>query len=293
MGKPSDFTVERTVAFPGRLIGKAPILQPATFKAMPANDGLSALLPKHAEGLFRATTREELILEIRRIIGEVDFDTFFLGAYSGEVDGAGSASFFSFANPRWVEKYEREGLIDIDPRINHCMDRSYPLLWDWHDFQDLRKYSADTAHFAEEAASFGIKAGIAVPIISHVGLQGVFAVSSSVNATMASLAPPTIRGRIAILREYLTELVETRGGANAFSGDHADGLRGRLLSPREKQVIELAALGLTADDIAKRLKIAASTVRAFQLNAKTKLGAGSLAHAVAIALARKIIEMPY
>ncbi len=284
--------VDRGVAFPAHLMARAPGLNPVGIKVGPANADLSALLPKHAEGLFRATTRQALINEIRLIIEEVDFDTFFLGAYSGSEDGVGSASFISHADPGWTEKYANGGMIDYDPRIEHCMDRSYPLIWDRAKFQDRRAYSQATIDMFEEAASYGIKAGIAVPIISHEGLLGVMGVSSSVNTSVASLVVPTIRGRIAILREYLSEILETKGGDRVLNEMQTNGLNGRPLSPREKEVIALAALGLSKQQIADRIRRSYSTVCAFQASAKAKLGSTTIAGAVARAIIGKVIEMP-
>jgi len=57
------------------------------------------------------------------------------------------------------------------------------------------------------------------------------------------------------------------------------------LSPREKEIVHLVALGLTGPEIADELHISHDTVRTHVRNAMTKLNARSRAHLVARALA--------
>jgi PAS domain S-box-containing protein len=56
------------------------------------------------------------------------------------------------------------------------------------------------------------------------------------------------------------------------------------LSPREREVVRLIALGNTGPEIAEELRIAHDTVRTHARNAMTKTGARSRAHLVAKAL---------
>lgn len=64
--------------------------------------------------------------------------------------------------------------------------------------------------------------------------------------------------------------------------------RGRtgMLSPREREVLELLAQGLSGEDAAKELVLSAETVRTHVRNAMSKLGATTRVHAVALALQR-------
>jgi DNA-binding NarL/FixJ family response regulator len=59
---------------------------------------------------------------------------------------------------------------------------------------------------------------------------------------------------------------------------------GNDLSPREKQVLELLAAGLTGEQVADRLFLSPETVRTHVRNAMRKLGAPTRARAVVLAL---------
>jgi DNA-binding CsgD family transcriptional regulator len=56
------------------------------------------------------------------------------------------------------------------------------------------------------------------------------------------------------------------------------------LTPREREVIALLAEGLNAEEVARDLVISPLTVRTHVRNAKEKLGARTMAHAIAIVL---------
>jgi DNA-binding NarL/FixJ family response regulator len=57
-----------------------------------------------------------------------------------------------------------------------------------------------------------------------------------------------------------------------------------VLSPREREVLDLLAQGLTGEDVAARLSLSPETVRTHVRNAMDKLEAHTRVHAVAIAL---------
>jgi DNA-binding CsgD family transcriptional regulator len=63
------------------------------------------------------------------------------------------------------------------------------------------------------------------------------------------------------------------------------------LSPRQRDVIELVAEGLTSIQIAERLGVSPETVRTHLRNARLKLGASTKAQAVAVAMLRGEIQL--
>jgi DNA-binding NarL/FixJ family response regulator len=62
--------------------------------------------------------------------------------------------------------------------------------------------------------------------------------------------------------------------------------RPRLLSPREREILDLLSKGLSGEEAAKQLYLSSETVRTHVRNAMTKLGAATRVHAVALALQR-------
>ena len=64
------------------------------------------------------------------------------------------------------------------------------------------------------------------------------------------------------------------------------------LSPRQTQVLELAAEGLTADGMARRLFVTERTIRKHLKDARYILNAFNTTQAVAIAVATDLIQVP-
>ena len=77
-------------------------------------------------------------------------------------------------------------------------------------------------------------------------------------------------------------------GIVADSGNPA----GRSLTPREREVLEHAALGLSNREIGAALRIAEQTVKNHLGSAMRKLALHDRTHAVVIALRNGVIAMP-
>jgi PAS domain S-box-containing protein len=82
----------------------------------------------------------------------------------------------------------------------------------------------------------------------------------------------------------------SRLGGNGNGNGNGNG-KG-VLSPREHQVVELLAAGLTGGGVAERMGISPATVRVHIRNATGKLGASTRTQAVAIAVARGEVAAP-
>ena len=65
----------------------------------------------------------------------------------------------------------------------------------------------------------------------------------------------------------------------------------RRLSPREREITRLLALGCSGEEIAKKLHLSPDTVRTHVRNAMERVGARTRAQLVAIAISEGIIEL--
>jgi PAS domain S-box-containing protein len=89
-------------------------------------------------------------------------------------------------------------------------------------------------------------------------------------------------------QEGLDWLLEEDGAGSDGSGDAPERAP---LTPREREIITLLALGLTGEEIADKLVISPETVRIHVRNARRRLGAKTRAHAVALAIKGGQIEL--
>jgi PAS domain S-box-containing protein len=96
----------------------------------------------------------------------------------------------------------------------------------------------------------------------------------------------TVTGRDLIL----VVVVRRLRGSRSTQGHN--GASDSALTAREREIVELIALGLTGPEIANELYLSHATVRTHVRNAMNKLGAHSRAHLVAKALGDGIVVPP-
>jgi PAS domain S-box-containing protein len=109
---------------------------------------------------------------------------------------------------------------------------------------------------------------------------------------LRALARP-IGGSVLTSLQDVTALRRAEEDAAALAARlSGDGSSSGVLSPREHQVVELLAAGLTGEEVAGRLGISPATVRVHIRNATGKLGANTRTQAVAIAVARGEVAAP-
>lgn len=96
----------------------------------------------------------------------------------------------------------------------------------------------------------------------------------------------TVTGRDLIL------VVVVRRVRGSRSANGHNGASNSALTAREREIVELIALGLTGPEIANELYLSHATVRTHVRNAMNKLGAHSRAHLVAKALGDGIVVPP-
>jgi DNA-binding NarL/FixJ family response regulator len=91
---------------------------------------------------------------------------------------------------------------------------------------------------------------------------------------------------VALIDEVLEEAPQKGTLEPERERDHAG-----LLSPREQEVLQLVAEGLSNKQIAKELIIAESTVRYHLTSIFNKLGVDTRTHALAVAAQRGLIQL--
>jgi DNA-binding CsgD family transcriptional regulator len=107
-----------------------------------------------------------------------------------------------------------------------------------------------------------------------------------------ALARPIGRSVLTSLQDVTALRRAEEDAAALASRLGGNGSSSSVLSPREHQVVELLAAGLTGEEVAERLGISPATVRVHIRNATGKLGASTRTQAVAIAVARGEVAAP-
>lgn len=176
----------------------------------------------------------------------------------------------------WQDIYLDRQYVAIDPVVataRRCMD-----VFTWSE--EMAGSAATATRFFGEAAEFGIRSGISIPVRGSFG-----------RIAMLTLATDQPRADFVKVRDAVRAIT-----AVAFVHVHLSYLRSSqdavadvTLTPREAHCLAWASRGKTRSETASLLGIKEPTVRFYTESAFDKLGAVNIAHAVRLALEKGLI----
>jgi DNA-binding CsgD family transcriptional regulator len=219
-----------------------------------------------------------------------------------------------------------DGVMGLLTRLGDALDYGHGALWIWDDDHDRlvcrafwtsRRTAGATEPTAFELATRAMEfaPGEGAPgrawaqgrpiVVADMPADPCFGRPDAARALglVSGLAVPALTdgGPLAVLSFYSTDrragtpsLERTLGAigrdVGAFLARHRAQLTDRTLSPRELDVLRLAAEGRSGPEIARELFVSPSTVKTHFEHIYEKLGVGDRAGAVAYALRAGIIE---
>jgi LuxR family transcriptional regulator, quorum-sensing system regulator BjaR1 len=176
----------------------------------------------------------------------------------------------------FLDLYIRNDYIRVDPIARQCRRSSRPFEW------TAAQYYSDpeprAAEVMRRAADFGLQRGFIVPINNPDGFEACVSMSG-VHLELTARTKPLIHLVALYGYERVRQLVGLEPDAKP------------QLTPREREVLKWAARGKSAWEIGEILAIGKRTVDEHAATAVRKLGADNRAHAIAIALRDKAIEL--
>lgn len=188
----------------------------------------------------------------------------------------------------WVSRYLEQSYVTIDPVSLESKRTRLPFLW--RPTLALPVYDRPLARLVfDEAAEFGLRDGLTVPIHTAAGISMV-----SMALDDPALAGPGAHRQRQILHLLAMHyhLACERALVQPASQPSAPQSQtpAPRLTPREREVLLWTAKGKTGWEIAQILRLTERTVVYHVENAKTKLGASSRSHAVVVALSLGLID---
>ncbi|MEI8703031.1 helix-turn-helix transcriptional regulator [Mesorhizobium sp. ISC15] len=177
----------------------------------------------------------------------------------------------------WQERYFEMGYDRIDPIIKASRKRSGAFLWS-EVYDDESTTEAERRVF-DEAATFGVRSGITVPLHGPNGRLAFMSFAQRCDRTLQNRAMTYLQ---------LAAVHFHRMGAKFASLNEFDA--GPVLSFRERECILWISRGKSSWEIGKILAISPNTVNFHLKNVKHKLDASSRTLAAIKAVSLGIIE---
>lgn len=179
----------------------------------------------------------------------------------------------------WLDHYWENGYATSDPAVIYCGQHVAPIEW------SALAYKSESIHaqVMNEAADFGLKSGISMPIHSPHGELGILSFSLNRNDAGAReitrLALPFVQMLAGHVHESVRRVLVT-----------TDFETSQALTTREAECLRWAADGKTSWEIAQLLKMSERTVNFHLNNSMIKLDVCNRQHAVARAILRGLIN---
>ncbi|HXY57265.1 MAG TPA: LuxR family transcriptional regulator [Methylocystis sp.] len=200
----------------------------------------------------------------------------YLGLYLGATTSREGPLYLSTYPEDWQDHYLRMGYFKKDPTIKHGLESLLPFDW-----TTIQQRTPLTKKIFEEAREFGISDyGLSFPIRGYNGEIALITMTGYFNPSDWQRFKQENVGNLLMIAIHLHLMV-------------MDSLEQKLerpaLSPREIETLSWASQGKTCKDVAEILRISERTVRFYMENARHKLDALSVSHAVARAISMRII----
>ncbi|WP_431017184.1 autoinducer binding domain-containing protein [Bradyrhizobium pachyrhizi] len=230
-----------------------------------------------ADGIHAAEDGRGFERVARRVAERLGFRWFAYLCQAGDVTTVISSY------PRsWTRRYIERGYARLDPVVRRAAGSASVFSWD--GALSLRATSSAQRRFFDEAATFGVKSGITVPVRAGFGRTVAF--------TLATDAPALATDALLEADGDIVQLIglyfHAHLAAKRRSPD-ADRRARSLLTQRQLQCLAWAAQGKSATDIAVLVDIAPRTVIDHLEKARRKLGATTTAQCIAEALRRGLL----
>lgn len=179
----------------------------------------------------------------------------------------------------WQSHYAKEGLTRIDPVVRGCLRNYGPVHWDTLDWAGRR-----ASRLMSDAIDAGVGSnGLSLPLRGPDGQFSVFSISHAARPQDWKEKIGDLIEDVILISHYVNQkaldLVEE--GKDLSIGD---------LSPRERDALNLLAVGMNRGQAADFLGISEHTLRVYIENARLKLSAENTLHAVARAMSLGLLS---
>lgn len=179
----------------------------------------------------------------------------------------------------WLDHYWENGYAASDPVVLHCGKHVVPVEWDG---LAVEKNSLN-AQVMNEAADFGLKSGISMPIHSPHGELGILSFSLNQGGAAARQITRHALPYVQMLAVHVHEAVRRVLVTSEVA-------KPQELTARESECLRWAADGKTSWEIAQLLTMSERTVNFHLNNAMIKLDVSNRQHAIAKAVLRGVIN---
>ena len=196
---------------------------------------------------------------------------------------ADAPSIISSYPSAWTSHYVESGYQQLDPVVRRARHERRAFAWNGRLSGFVR--TAGERRFFGEAATFGVQAGLTVPVCAGFGRTAAFTLA----ADDRSMATDDVGPELNEIAHTAAVYFHAHAAVHLLHRQDSESAA-RVLSQRERQCLNWTAQGKTAADIAVLIGISHRTVVFHLENVRIKLGCSSIAQCVAEAMRRGLLS---
>ncbi len=218
--------------------------------------------------LSSVTQSEEALKDaLSELVGELGFDRYAYLYIQPKLTRA-----MSNYEPEWQRRYFDSGFTEIDPVVRTAKSKLRAFTWSLDGSR--RSISRELRRFHSEAADFGIRSGVSIPVRTACRHMSMLTLASSKPslALDKDIDPVAAATAVAFLHAKITQLHATPTAREMTE-----------LTPRQALCLKWSAEGRTMAEVADLENISFSTANFHLNNARKVLDARSLQQATATA----------
>lgn len=234
---------------------------------------MDALFSNLIDALEVSTDERAVESALRRFANECGAERF---AYLSLRSTDGHA--LSNYSQEWKQHYFENKYMRIDPVVSTAKRVLRTFSWSGDQADHA---TAEEKRFFGEAGEFGIRSGVSVPVQVGFGKLGILTLASSQRRCDFNLAQYSSRAEVALVYIHL------RLNASLKRPTVAKTIG---LTPRQAMCLKWASLGKTVAETARILGISDRSVTFYLKEARNKLNANNIAHAVCVAMELNLIQ---
>jgi DNA-binding CsgD family transcriptional regulator len=188
----------------------------------------------------------------------------------------------------WRQRVLAQKYLDIDPTLHRARRTALPFVWS--ELRDARNLQAPQRQLFDEAAAFGLRHGLTVPVHAGSGGSGMVALSGDMSQRDFTAAIETHRHDLHLLGLHFHALSVAAYDREEIDKQLTAGSDTPEISIRECECLLWTARGKSAWETALVLGISERTVNFHVENARRKLNAQTKTQAVVQAIMQNLIR---
>lgn len=219
------------------------------------------------------------ILEILSgVITRYRFRSFFISGLPDSDMDITDAVLLTGGNTAWYQRYVEMGFVRHDAVARHCLVTTLPFDWDVAPYDPVTE--PEMHRVREEARSFGLDAGLCIPMHMEGALEGA----------VSLVGDPKGLDSQQLLEIHMLALY-TYGQLRFLRRKEDPQIKPGTITGREAEVLKWVATGKTAAEIAEITGLSPRTINQHCENAQKRLGTSNRVHTVVEALRHKLIAL--